>query len=272
MTYGDLPDHGFENVKLVLHTTETKGMPSFGGGSTAPHYVYAPLTGLWTMFAEYDDGRVGTMKGHATNHANDSAFQVEILAYSNEDHRPWVGEFTDANYDDLAAFYRWAIDRYPIGAAVTPTPAGGFKYGASAPTRGTEDAYNAFSGVTCHGWVYGNSHWDTGVLDLQRIHDLATEEESTIMLWQINQRYSTYEELTWLLFQAAGGTINVNQSAAHQLEPVLGKTDPTLVTVDDFDYISVLLNMDDKQTDKLIEDGLYPLGKEIAALRSLVYD
>ncbi len=91
------------------------------------------------------------------------------------------------------------------------------------------------------------------------------------MLYQIGQRYSTYEEVTWLLFEAAGGTINVNQSAAHQLDPVLGKTDPTLATMDDFDYIAVLLNMDDKQTDKLIADGLYGLGKEVASLRSLVY-
>ena len=172
--YGPMGDHGNDSYKLVLHTTETRGMPSFNNGDTAPHYVYDPTSREWTMWAEFWDGRVGTLKGHGTNHANDDAFQVEILGYSDPNHAPWVGDFTDENYRDLAEFYYWAMQQYPIGDAVTPTPAGGWIYGASAPTRGTWDQYEAFSGLTCHGWVTGNSHWDTGVLDLERIHNLAT--------------------------------------------------------------------------------------------------
>ena len=81
------------------------------------------------MWAEYEDGWVGTMKGHANGgHGNCQAFQVEIIGYSNSDYDPWVGDFTDDNYRDLADFYKWAMDRYPIGAAVTPTPDGGWRY------------------------------------------------------------------------------------------------------------------------------------------------
>jgi len=176
--YGPMGDHGHDSYKLILHTTETKGMPSFGGGDTAPHYVYDPTSRVWTMWAEFWDGRVGTMKGHSTNHANDDAFQVEILAYSDTRYDPWVGDFTDDNYQDLADFYAWAMTEYPIDRDVTPTPNGGWIYGSSASTRGTESQYNTFSGLSCHGWVYGNSHYDVGVLDLQRIHDLATGDNN----------------------------------------------------------------------------------------------
>jgi len=172
-TYGPLPDHGYTNVKLILHTTETVGMPGFNNGDYAPHYVYAPSTGIWTKWAEYEDGRVGTLKGHETNHANDMAFQVEILGYSDSAHEPWVGHFTDQNYQDLADFFAWSIGRYGIGTDVTPTPATGWLAGVNATTRGTWDEYVALRGLSAHGFVAGNTHWDTGVLDLQRIRDLA---------------------------------------------------------------------------------------------------
>ena len=175
--YGPLPTHGFTAVALVLHTTETRGMPGFGNGDTAPHYVYNPTSREWTMFAEFEDGYVGTMKGHSNGgHSNCKAFQVEILGYSDGNHSPWVGDFTEENYQDLADFYAWAMDRYGIGDAYTPTPGGGWLYGTSSPHRLTDAAYGELSGLTAHGAVPRNTHWDTGVLDLGLIHDLAMEE------------------------------------------------------------------------------------------------
>jgi len=174
--YGPLPTHGKTNVALVLHTTETTGMPGFNHGDTAPHYVYSPLARTWTMWAEYEDGYVGTLKGHTSAcHGNCQAFQVEILGYSDPSHDPWVGDFGDDQYRDLADFYKWAVDRYGIGTMVTPTPAGGWLYGTSSPHRLTCDEWDEFTGLTAHGAVPQNTHWDTGVLDLQRIHDLALE-------------------------------------------------------------------------------------------------
>jgi len=272
-TYGPLPDHGYTNLKVVLHTSETVGMPGFGtDGSTAPHYVYDATNKDWYIWADVDR-RVGTLKGHSTNHANDDAFQVEILGYSDGRYDPWVGDFTDDNYQDLADFYAWAMTEYPIDRDVTPTPNVGWIYGSSASTRGTESQYNTFSGLSCHGWGYGNSHYDVGVLDLQRIHDLATQEEPDMPThFQIGDTYDTYEEITWLLYQAAGGTIDPNLSAARQIEPVLGKTDVKLVTREDFDTITQVLNLNQSNYDLLIDKGLYRFGKEIAALRSLTYD
>jgi hypothetical protein len=225
---------------------------------------------VWTKWAEFWDGRVGTLKGHGTNHANDDAFQVEILGYSDGRYKPWVGDFTDENYQDLADFYRWAMAVYPIGSDVTPTPTGGWLYGSAASTRGTQKQYDSFSGLTAHGWVYGNSHWDTGRLNLERIHQLATKETTIEDVFKLGRSYQQYEEVSWLLFQGAGGVIDVNRNST-QIEPVLGKDDVRMVTPDDFHLLSELLDMNKKEEERLLEGGLYVFGKEIAALRSLVY-
>jgi len=179
--YSPLPTHGKTNVSLVLHTTETGGTPSFNGGDTAPHYCYYPKTGKWVMWAEYEDGVVGTLRGHRYGgHGNCQAFQVEIIGYSNPEHDPWVGDFTDGNYQDLADFWRWARERYGMDNTVTPTPASGWMYGTSSPYRMPNEVWDDFGGLTCHGAVPSNSHWDVGVLDLARIHDLSQTEEEEV--------------------------------------------------------------------------------------------
>ena len=177
--YGPLPDHGFTQVALVLHTTETRGMPGFNHGDTAPHYVYDPRDRTWWCWATFDEGYVGTLKGHSTAfHGNCQAFQVEILCYSDQPAAAsvgglWVGDLTADHYADLAQFVAWSRFTHGIDATVTPTPAGGWLYGTSSPHRLTDQQWTAFGGLTAHGAVPGNTHWDTGVLDLQRINDLA---------------------------------------------------------------------------------------------------
>ena len=175
MIYGPLPSHGFSTVALVLHTTETRGMPSFGNGDTAPHYVYDPTSRVWTMWAEYEWGYVGTLKGHSSGHYNCKAFQVEILGYSDPNHSPWVGDFTEENYADLADFVQWARERYGIGNLVTLTPEGGWRYGVDSIYRLTDDEWAEFTGLTAHGAVPNNTHYDTGVLDLLLISEGGTE-------------------------------------------------------------------------------------------------
>jgi len=178
--YGPLPTHGDGSVALVLHTTETRGMPGFNYGDTAPHYVYDLASRVWTKWAEYEDGYVGTMKGHSAGHINCKAFQVEIIGYSNGQYDPWIGDASEENMEDLAGFFAWAVDRYGIGIDVTPTPDGGWLYGVNSPYRMSFDQWRSFSGLTAHGAVPGNTHWDTGVLDLEYIRDLAIDADVPI--------------------------------------------------------------------------------------------
>lgn len=180
--YGPLPSHNRTKIATVLHTTETRGVPSFNEGDTAPHYTYEPFNGhRFIKFAEPSDGYVGTMKGHTTGgHSNCKAIQLEIVAYTSRTAAQsvdrddmWVGHFTDEMYQHIADFYAWTMKHYGVEWAVTTTPPGGWKAGVESSWRFTDAAWEVFSGLTAHGAVPLNTHWDTGELDLARIYELA---------------------------------------------------------------------------------------------------
>jgi hypothetical protein len=273
-TYGPLPDHGLTQVALVLHTTETVGMPSFQGGDTAPHFTYDPRDGSWQQWADLDR-YVGTMKGHSSGgHANCKAIQVEILAYSDRNACPangtWVGDFADRHYAALADLYAWLIGQAWVGVDLTPTPDGGWRYGAGSGLRLTEGQWAAFSGLTAHGAVPLNSHWDTGVLDLEYVWLLATEDEA-MDLWTIGTESKTWEEQVWNMVLAVGGTINPNQNSAQVQQWLPWKTNVRLVQVEDFDLIAQLTGMNATSLDRMKAGGMYRYGKEVAALRNLAY-
>ena len=180
-TYGPLPDKGMETLALVYHTTETSGIPGFSDGDVAPHYLYMPADRSWWWFGANLNQRVGTMKGSGSTgvYANEKAVQLEIVCYSDKSiadqsaSRLWVGDFTEEHYQDLADFYRWIRGEVPIGEEVTSTPPGGWQYGSGSIYRLSTSAWYDFSGLTAHGCVPGQSHWDTGVLDLDLIFDLS---------------------------------------------------------------------------------------------------
>jgi hypothetical protein len=158
---------------LVLHTTETVGWPGYKVGMTAPHYTYHPAAGAWRWHGATLDRRVGTMKSSFTTGvpANEKAIQVEIVAYSSAlqarlNGGLWVGEFTDHMYAEVAAF-TYSIRHLIDISHVTPPPPGGWT--SSQVFRLTRDAWLNFDGITAHGAVPGQSHYDTGVLDLVRI-------------------------------------------------------------------------------------------------------
>jgi len=179
--YGPLPTHGRNKIAVVLHTTETRGVPSFNEGDTAPHYSYEVESRRWIMWAEPSAGYVGTMRGHTTGgHSNCKAIQVEVIGYTSKSAATkagrldlWVGNWPDTAYDDLAAFFQWTMQKYGVEYRVTPTPDGGWKSGETSGLRMSPTEWDAFSGLTCHGAVPNNDHWDTGELDLERIHALA---------------------------------------------------------------------------------------------------
>ena len=177
-TYGPNPAHGRVSLALILHTTETVGMPSFGGGDTAPHLVYDPRDRTWQQWADFDR-YVGTMKGHSTGHWNCQAIQVECLAYSDRNAAgssgTWVGDFNSDHYQDLAQLYAWLISEGLVGTGLHAEPDGGWLYGTSSPHRMNQQTFDLFTGLSAHGGVGGNTHWDTGVLSLETIWALATD-------------------------------------------------------------------------------------------------
>lgn len=174
--YGDLPTHGLKKLACVFHTTETRGVPWYSGGDTAPHYTYDTRSRTFHEHASPDEGYVGTMKGHSTGgHSNCKAVQLEIVAYSNRDNAAsvgglWVGDFSDDHFKDLILFWRWVRDTYNLDDELWGPPSSGWMYGDASPYRMSDEAWAEFSGLTAHGGVPRNTHWDTGVLDLERIY------------------------------------------------------------------------------------------------------
>jgi hypothetical protein len=176
--YGPLPDHGQTDVAVVLHTTETAGMPGYGEGSRAPHYTYSPRFRTFYKHAEPTDGYVGTLRGHTRGgHGNCKAIQLEIIAYSDWPASQiystgiFIGDLTDDNYEDLGRWVAWAKEQGGVGNSYTKEPPGGWLAGSGSQYRMTTSTWQHYSGLTVHGAVPLNTHWDTGVLDIERIHN-----------------------------------------------------------------------------------------------------
>ena len=176
-TYGPLPKWDLP-LALVHHTTETGNWAGFRFGLVAPHYSYKPITREWRWHGASLDRYVGTMRSSRITRtpSNEKAIQIEIIAYSDANIaskralRVWVGDFQEHNYRDLAEFAAWAAGQTSLRLdQVTPTPLGGWRYGSRSPYRLERQRWLDFNGITAHGAVTGQTHWDTGVLDLGRI-------------------------------------------------------------------------------------------------------
>ena len=182
--WGPLPDFGrgatgWEQVRDVLHTTETNHLPGYNGGRFAPHFTYFAARRRWFQHG-HTDRRMGTLLGRSRTGVigNEISMQLEIVCYSDvtlagQRGGLWVGNFTDDHYADLADWVRWTRDTIGIAADRAYGPSNdfrSFKWGKNVATRMTASEWLEFGGgVTGHGAVPGNDHWDTGELDLHRI-------------------------------------------------------------------------------------------------------
>lgn len=105
--------------RFITHTTETRGVPSYSGGTVAPTFTYVPRTREWLQHAFVGEV-VGTLRGWSasgipTNHANVIG-QIEIVAYSSW----WIAkalpgavavrDLTAAQLGDLAHLLGWLAD------------------------------------------------------------------------------------------------------------------------------------------------------------------
>jgi len=270
-TYGPMNAHGAPGVAAVLHTTETSGMPGYDNGDVAPHYTYDPRVRTFYRHAPFDR-YVGTMRGHENGgHANCKAIQCEIIAYSDKSiadqssSRLWIGDLSDDGYSDLSEWLAMVQAETAVGDDVTPTPAGGWLYGTSAPDRLSESDWWTFSGLTAHGGIPKQKHWDTGVLDLERVANGGAMKTH----FYIGDTDEAYEPIVWMLFILEGGTIDPNLNSSQVQSHLPWKTDVRLVQIEDFDTIGALTGMESYTLNRLISDGLYKYGKEVEALHYL---
>ena len=161
--------------RVVLHTTETVGLPGYGDGWRAPHVSYIPASGEWIQHTDFDTAARALRNppgGVQTNRAN--ALQVEIVCYSAKDiadrhpARIWVGDLTDVHYADLRRFLEWTYTTFGVKSVWPGRQALSYTEANASGFRMSGAEWNGFGGVCAHQHVPENTHWDTGALDWAR--------------------------------------------------------------------------------------------------------
>jgi len=162
--------------RVVLHTTETSGVPGYGDGATAPHITYVPATGKWVQHTDFNTAARALRNvagGVQTNRAN--SLQVEIVCYSAKNiadqraSRLWVGDLTDDHYQDLRDFLAWTYSSFSVSSTWPGKQAFSSSEANASGFRMSDVEWNEFGGVCAHQHVPENTHWDTGALDWTRV-------------------------------------------------------------------------------------------------------
>jgi hypothetical protein len=182
-------------LKLILHTTETATLPGYNNGSYAPHITIDTLARkVWQHVPL--DRRCGALRGSIAVYndtgvrtvMNEVCVQVEIIGYSDRNivltyggNRRWVGDFGDADYEFIGRVVAYLRQVCAIGDGLHAMPAGeAWRYGINSRFRmPAPEPWESFAGMTAHGGVFGQRHWDTGVLNLWRIHDLRSTRSTS---------------------------------------------------------------------------------------------
>jgi hypothetical protein len=180
----------------VIHTTEGRTLPSYGGGASAPNFTAVPDFAnkrlRWYQHFDFDVSSRALMNrsgGVDTNTAN--AVQIELVGTCDERHAStWDGKRAGSDYvfwpdapdwalADLGVFVKWAHDQHdvPLRSTVTWKPYNkgqvGGSYGANG-VRLTGAQWNAYYGWLGHQHVPENDHGDPGNLDFARVLAHAT--------------------------------------------------------------------------------------------------
>lgn len=177
---------------VVLHTTEGRTLPDYGGGALAPNLTAVPdFTNQrlrWYQHFDIDTSSRALRNlagGVETNTLN--VCQVELVGtcdpgthskWGDTAHIYWP-QAPDWALAELAVFLRWMHDQHGVplsGPSLWPAyPA---SYGAGSGQRMTGAAWTAFTGICGHMHVPENDHGDPGAIDFTKL--IALTKGSTI--------------------------------------------------------------------------------------------
>ncbi len=167
--------------RVVMHTTETGGLPGYRLGRSAPHLTYTPRQHRWvqhTVLTTAARALRNPSGGVQTNRR--SALQVEVVCYSNKTiadrraSRLWVGDLTTRHLTDLASFLQFANTEFAVDLRYDPKPFNDARCsGTGSPCRMTRGEWRLYDAVTDHARVPENGHWDCGALDFDTLIQIA---------------------------------------------------------------------------------------------------
>lgn len=174
--------------KVVLHTTETSGLPGYSSGYSAPHLTYDPRSREWvqhTSLLVACRALRNASGGAQTN--RDKAIQVEIICYSNKpladeySSRDWVGDLSPAALADIREFLEWTYAEFGVQRKWPGKRALSYAQANSSGFKMSTAQWDNWDGVCGHQHVpEGNTHWDPGALDwgtLMGTDPITLEEE-----------------------------------------------------------------------------------------------
>ncbi|MEV8548308.1 hypothetical protein AB0L04_00435 [Streptomyces glaucescens] len=184
----------------VVHTTEGRALPSYGGGAMAPNVTGVPDIAAkkirWYQHFDVDESAralANKLGGVETNTAN--VFQIELVGTCDDTKKiSWSGAQAGVDYlhwptapdwalVEVAWLVRWLYDYHrvpltcvkdwlaygkdPRRPGVTPA-----SYGAS-PARMSMSAWRSFTGWCGHQHVPENDHGDPGAMNFARVIEIA---------------------------------------------------------------------------------------------------
>lgn len=162
VTSGDNFPWKQQPCKLVLHTTETVGYPSWGFNKSS-HVTVHPHARTWRQHRALDKP-AWTLRAPAGSVSTNSmgAIQIEIVGYAES-----IKDLSGGDLDYLMGFIRFILDQTGIPIQCSVLFAGGSAYGLNGSVRMSPAAWTAYRGILGHQHVPANDHWDPGDIPMQ---------------------------------------------------------------------------------------------------------
>lgn len=172
---------------VVLHTTEGRSLPTYGGGASAPNLTAVPDLAAkrlrWYQHFDIDRSSralVNLSGGVETNTLN--VCQVELVGTCDpKTHKSWGAaehiywpEAPGWALAELAGFLSWMHAEHGVPlSGPSRWPAYPTSYANGGGQRMTGAQWNAFKGVCGHMHVPENEHGDPGSIDFPKLIALA---------------------------------------------------------------------------------------------------
>ena len=189
-------DFGGDSMEVnvvVLHTTEGRTLPDYGGGAVAPNLTAVPDLAArklkWYQHFDIDISSralVNLRGGVETNTLN--VVQVELVGTCDPDtHARWGSaahiywpQAPDWALEGVADFLRWMHEEHGVPlSGPAKWPAYPTSYANGGHQRMSFAQWNDFTGVCGHMHVPENVHGDPGAIDFARLIQLAKTDEPT---------------------------------------------------------------------------------------------
>ena len=167
--------------RIVLHTTETKGVPRYGsvlGRNTAPHFTvdhdgtvlqHQPIT----LAARALRNKRG---GVQTNRQGRFCVQIELVGFAAKVH-----ELPAAQIQSLVDLVDWVCEQTGIPKRWREVARGRRCYGERSPCRMSWNEWEQFEGICGHSEVPENAHWDPGNFDFGVFAGSGEREDDTML-------------------------------------------------------------------------------------------